>query len=204
MPKPRPLSPTEAAHTLAHRLGPRVDRVRQIATKLGIRPYHVFLVWEKWSGEERGEGDENVIARLELLPTPKVESIDAISLRLYSAGVLPVGSIRVRRISTLYTQDQLTGLVIPTQAFLKKNNPPTLTSASSLPAHKDHVDEPYEFFWLIQEDGRGDNPPLQWKYRISSTPYRKAGGVHWEVILERISEDNDRMGRSQIGNDRDP
>lgn len=103
MSRPRPLNPFEAKRSLANRLAPTADRVRQIATRLGIRPYRCFLVWTRFSGEDRGEGDENLIARVELLPTPKVSELTSQQLLLYGAGTLPTGSLRVEKVSATFT-----------------------------------------------------------------------------------------------------
>jgi len=180
MPKVQPLSAERAKHSLANRLGTRVDRLRQIATNLGIRPYRVFLVWEKYSGEERGVGDPIVVARHEILPTPKVSGIDSVARNPFGAGMLPVGSIRLDRVSTSMTRDELCGLMIPGR-------------------HEDHIPEPYSFYYEVIEDGRGDPCPLRDKYRLAATPMRQAGRVSWVVVLERESEDNQRNGSSRYG-----
>lgn len=176
MPKVKALTPAEARHTLAHRLGPRVDRIRQIATKLGIRPYRIFLTWEKWTGKERGEGDMKLVERMEILPTPKVEDLASVSFSLFAIGTFPVGTLRVSRISVAsFTYDMLTGHWVP------KN-------------HEDKIPEPYSFFYEVVEDGRGDDPAVRARYRLLGTPWRHAGGVHWKLLLERISPDLGRDG----------
>lgn len=130
------LSPAQASRTLAHRLAPRIDRLRQISTRLGVRPYNVNLVWGRWNGRARGEGVFSVIKSIPLLPNPKVEDLSAIALDPRSAGVLPVGSVRLTEISATYTHDMLIGLWVPTQ--------PT-----------DRLPENVEFFYELVEDGRG-------------------------------------------------
>jgi hypothetical protein len=181
MPKIRPLTPGQAGKTLAHKLGVGlVPRLRQLATNFGIRPYRCFLVWGKWTGEERGEGFDVELLRMEILPTPKVENLDALTFSLVNAGTLPVGSVRVSQISSYFTYDQLKGLMVPVQ-------------------HEDQVPEPYEFYWEVVEDGRGDNPPVRAKFRPASVPFRRAGKPDWTVILERISEDNLRSGANATG-----
>jgi hypothetical protein len=180
-----------------------VDRLRQLNTRMGIRPMRVFLVWERWSGSEGGEGTPTVIARMEILPTPKVESLDSISLRMMAAGVLPAGSIHVSEISVNYTEDQLLGFAIPSQAWVATENPPKTDSSTRIPAHSGHGKDRTDFYYEVAEDGRGDDPPARNKYRIADQPFRKAGDVQWIVTLERVSEDNDRRGRNQLGPDKD-
>lgn len=182
--KPRALSAIEAKGTLAHRLAKRVDGIRQIATRLGIRSRRVFLVWTKYDGAERGEGNEYEIGRLEILPTPRISDLTSVAFNPYSGGILPTGSVRVDRISALLTEDQLTGKMLPGAA-----------------QSGEELEEPYDFFWELVEDGRGDPNPDREKFRIVGHPFRKEAAVQWVVVLERISEDNDFNGFSSYGGD---
>lgn len=203
MPRPRPLTPRQAGATLAHRLAPRVDRLRQFATRFGVRPYRVWLVWTQWAGKERGEGKEGLVARMEILPTPKVQSLDNVSYRLFSGGTLPVGSVRITEISALFTSDQLRGIAIPSAKFAWENDPPRPASAHCLPARLDDkgLPDPLDFYWEVQEDGRGDDPADRMKFRLMATPHRHAGGVEWQALLERVSTDANRDGTSNDGYD---
>jgi hypothetical protein len=182
MPLPKPLTPGDAKDSLLHRLGSRVDRIRQFSTKFGNRPYRVFLVWTKYSGSERGEGTESEYKRIELLPTPKTMSMDHLTLNPMLVGVAPQGIVKLEEVSTTYTEDQLTGRNVPV-------------------THADHVPEAYDFFYEIVEDGRGDPLPVRTMYRIYSPPVRRPGKVDWLILLERMSEDRTRSGQSQIGSD---
>lgn len=173
MPKPRPLSPGEATNSFANRFSRVADNARQIATNLGLRPYRVFLIWTKWTGEERGEGDETEFRRIEILPTPKVNSLDNVTFGLFHAGTVPMGSLRVDRISATFTQDTLQGRIIPVPG-------------------EDTIPDPYGFFYEVVEDGRGDNPPQRAKFRLLNTPFRRAGKIDWTIMLERISADRER------------
>jgi hypothetical protein len=179
MPRIGPLTPAQAKATLAQRLGRVADNVRQIATILGARPYRVFLVWTKWSGQERGEGQEAEIRRVEILPTPRVANLDAITFSLYHAGTLPVGSVKVDRISVVsFSSDLLTGNYVPAE-------------------HEDFIPEPYEFMYEVVEDGRGDNPPTRSRFRLLSFPFRRATQVDWTIMLERVGEDRNRYAQGQ-------
>lgn len=205
MPFPRPLDPEQARHTLAHRLGRRVDRIRQFSTRFGLRPYRVSLVWTRWTGHERGQGTEREIpgGRIEILPTPQVLNIDGGIYSLMSGGTIPVGSVRVKRISTLYTMDQLVGFAIPTDEFTEENNPPRRSSAREQPPKPSVTDlpQPFDFHWEIREDGRGDDPSPRWRFRLLSWPWRHAGGVEWQAMLERVSDDDTRDGSPTSGFD---
>lgn len=182
MPKPRPLSGAQAKRSLAHRLGARADRLRQFNTRFGIRPYRVFLVWTRYGGQERGEGAERLVARVELLPTPKVVDLSSIALTGMAAGVIGIGTLRVSEISTCYTQDTLAGKFIPEY-------------------HEDRIPEPFDFCYEVVEDGRGDPLPVRGKYRLAAVPFRDAAKLQWTVLLERVAEDNHRDGSSRIGDD---
>lgn len=170
MPTPRPLRPFEAQRSLANRLSPMVDRLRQFSTKFGLRSRRVFLVWTHFTGEERGEGEERLVARVELLPTPKVSELVGQQLVLYAGGVLPTGTMRVERISARFTEAQLTGRAIPGRE------------------EGDAVPQPYDFFYEMVEDGRDGLSPLPFRYRLLGAPSRKEGGVSWTLLLERQQE----------------
>jgi hypothetical protein len=177
VPRPRPLTPEEARRTLAHRLGTRVaPRLWQLNTRFGIRPYRVWLVWSRWSGEERGEGSETICWRHELLPTPKLD-VSSIRYDGTPVGRVPMGTINVSEIVVTYTADELSGLMIPRP-------------------HEDVIPEPNDFYYEVVEDGRGDPCPLRAKYRLANQPMRDAENVMWRVQLERMSEDNLRDGSS--------
>jgi hypothetical protein len=185
----RALSPERARRTLANRLAPVGDRVRQIATRLGVRPYRVFLTWTQWTGPERGEGTENLYARLEILPTPRVQSLDKLAFSLYHAGTITVGSVQVDRISLVqFTEDVLRGKSFPNNPLPFGENP-----------QEKHIPQPYEFFWEIVEDGRGDDPPKRERFRLMNRPMRQAGKLQWVCWLERTSLDRTRQDQSAIG-----
>lgn len=185
----RALTPREAKRTLANKLGPLGDRARQIATRMGARPYRVFLTWVKWTGEERGEGNEELWARLEILPTPRVTSLDNLSFSLYHAGTIPVGSLKVDRISIRsFTEDILLGKALPGEPFPFGEN-----------KQEKHIPQPYEFFWEVIEDGRGDNPPKHSRFRPMNRPMRRAGKLDFSIMLERTSLDRTREDDSAIG-----
>lgn len=180
MPRPRPLTPREARHSLANKLGIKIgDRLRQLNTKFGLRPQRVWLVWREWSGGERGQGDVIEKKRIEILPTPKADSLDSVTYSVFHAGTVPAGSIKLSEVSLRLTYDELTGHMLPNGEL-----------------HTDNIPQPWEFYYELVEDGRGDPEPVHQRYRILSYPFRKAGAVMWSVMLERISEDDDRQGKS--------
>jgi hypothetical protein len=177
MPRVKALSPFEAKRTLVNRFGPRVDRLRQIATNFGLRPYRIWLVWDRYTGGEAGVGDCIEAMRIELIPTPVVKSMDGTMLQLMNAGMVPEGSVRITKISPRYTYDQLRGLWYPAR-------------------HEDALPEGTPFFYEVVEDGRGDSTPVRHRFRLLGLPHRDAGKLQWSLTLERVSGDNARDGDS--------
>jgi hypothetical protein len=177
--KIRPLTPSEAQRTFAQRFAKSADRLRQLNTNFGMRPYRVFLVWQVWSGSEVGEGDVTTVAECELLPTPLLSTMDAVALDPRSAGILPIGMLRITEVSIdRYTRDRLWGLDIPGVGRF------------------DHIPPLYSFFYEVREDGRGDCPPWRMKYRLANEPHRMTEQLMWQFAIERISEDRYRDGKS--------
>jgi hypothetical protein len=187
---------------MAHRLSRTVDRVRQIPVNLGLRPYRVFLVWERATGDERGEGKQVVMRRFELLPVPKVESLDALSLSLTAGGVVPLGSVRVSRITASLTKDILNGDSIPSVDQIAGCGCKVDTWA--LDKEWDHLPVKWTFYIEVVEDGRGDDTPTRQKFALASPPVRRAGKMDWTMVLERVSEEpSPHTGLSQLGDDVD-
>lgn len=179
MPRPKPLTDEQAQRSFANRFGRTADNLRQLATKFGIRPYRVFLVWQKWTGVERFEGDPVTLLELEILPTPEVQSLDSVAVNPLTAGMLQMGMVRVKEVSTSLTYEQLKGLAIPGQPLL------------------DHIPQPFSFFYELREDGRSGVKTVRRKYRLATEPTRDAGNVQWVLTLEKISEDRNRDGQSE-------
>ncbi len=174
MPKVRPLPPEKVGRTVVGRLGRVADKVRQVATNLGARPYRCFLVWTVASGEERGEGTTKEIKRLEILPTPRIKNLDAVTFNPYHAGVFPLGAIQVDEVTTSLTEDDLRGLTVPVV--------------------EDVVPERYDFYYEVVEDGRA-GPDVQVRpqsYRLLGQPFLDAENVQWVIRLERIAGDGPR------------
>lgn len=164
----------------------------------------MFLVWTSWTGEEVGEGDECIIARVELLPTPRISSFNALARRPYASGVFPEGSIIVDQISCgAYTDDVLKGLRIPretTSAPRADVGMPVNDRGNGEVATSKKVD----FWWEITEDGRGDNPSERKRFRVFGDVERKEGSLYFAVTLQAADEPLSRTGKPQIGvNDSD-
>lgn len=208
MPRPRPLPGGESAkRTLAHRLTRRADRLRQFYTRFGTRSKRVYLVWTRFTGVERGEGDEVELARVELLPTPRVSDLTAISHNPFRHGTYPEGSIRVDQISCgAYTEDNLMGLRVPGLEAVDVAPRPTRGTLVGGTVAAPTSDPRVDFFWEVVDDGRSAvaaEPPQESRkrYRLLGGPYRKETSLYWAANLQRVSEDLDRLGDTQIDDD---
>lgn len=176
--RPRPLTPAQARGSLANRLGRVVDRARQIDVRIGNRPYQVFLVWTKWEGAARGDGNQVVVCRHQLVPTPVVSDLTAMQKKPLSAGVALDGNLRITEISTTYTMDVLQGWTIPEKG-------------------EDQVPQPLDFFWEVVEDGRHCDPTERKRFRVSSAPFLDVPNQQWVVMLQKMGGDMGRDGQPQ-------
>ena len=61
------------------------------------------------------------------------------------------------------------------------------------------IPETYEFFYEVINSALVE--PSRAKFRLFSTPFLNAEKFGWEFVLERISEDRNSLGESQIGPD---
>ena len=170
----RPLGPGEMGNTLADKLSPMADRLRQIATKLGVRRYRVFMVHVMWSGTVRGAGLPKEISRREILPTPKVQDMEATTNVLRQFGLTEEGGLVVDEISAAFTEDDLIG---KTPDLVD----PTMTRTGTQNA---------DFFWEVVEARNTYPLPVPRLYRPSGVPMRKA--TCWRVSLTKINGDRAR------------
>ena len=184
----RALRPREAGKSLASKLAPAADRLRQLNTKFGIRPYRVFLCWTTFGGSETGEGYEELRQRVEILPTPCVESLDSVAFSPWHAGILPVGSVKVSEVSCVaYGEDILRGFDVK------------LIPGLDLRSVNVSIPEPWDFFYEVVEDKRGGDEPDRPRFRLANTPFRKAETQEWVFTLERTSRERTRADRSYFG-----
>jgi hypothetical protein len=158
-------------NTLCQKLIPLADGVRDLATQLGARPYRVFLVKTQWSEGERGLGIEEIIEETEILPVPKLSSMDGIALQLQSIGIDEIGTTKVSEISGRYTEDQLRGLGPGGEELPKDQN----------------------FYWEIVFM-RTDGEQPRRRFLPRGVPDYKPTRIQWEVTLLRASRDRQRDG----------
>lgn len=162
----------DIGRTVVGRLIPAVDRVRDIATKLGVRAYTVALVRTRWSGGARGEGQEIVESVDLILPTPRVSDVASITEQIEATGRTERGIVRVDQISGRYTEDTLLG-----------------NSVDGSGAEADQ-----QFWWEIQylPVSIGATAEIR-RFEIAKAPEYMAGKVYWKVYLRRAYSDRDRQ-----------
>jgi len=151
-----------------------VDCIRQIPVDLGARPYRVFWIWTRWSGEERGEGVESVVREEEILPTPKVAELNGVQLQLLDIGLDEAGAVQISQISPRYTENQLLGRNQDGSGVAKNET----------------------FSWEVRLD-KGDISDLKRRRRfmLKGVPSYKADSLMWSVNLVRAGADREHDGR---------
>ena len=164
--------PARFGSSLAQRLIPTVDGIRDLATSLGMRPYRVSIVRTRWSGGKRGSGVEQVVCETLIEPTPKVTDMSGVAEMLSPVGIDELGSIVVTQISGRYTEEFLRGI----------------GDDGKQPASDEQVY--YEVVFFKPGDGDGERR----RFTIKSAPSYRPGGVQWSVNLERTREARDRSG----------
>src|SRR5262245_21456888 len=99
----------EQPRTLGDQLVGIVDNARALATRFGLRPYRVFLVHGRWSGDRKGEGTFEVTVKRELVPVPVVRDMSAVRSALRAQGRVEEGDIVIDEISPRIPEDDLRG-----------------------------------------------------------------------------------------------
>ena len=158
--------------SLAPKLIPMVDRLRDLYSRFGLRNIRVRIVRTRWSGGVRGEGDEYVVSDLEILPTPKVSDLSALLEIIHPVGQDEVGSIQVSEISARYTEDQLVGL----------------DSDGTEPTEDQQV---YYETETVRLDGK---PGERRRFILAGVPSLSTSGLQWTVPLQRAHDGRDREG----------
>lgn len=158
--------------TLIGKLQPTADRLRDLTTRFGLRPYVVRLVRTAWTGGARGFGSEYVVGELTLLPVPKVSEIGAMERAMLEPGLAEQGSIRVSRISAdRYTENDLKG-------YDAAGNPPG----------------PEEQFFYEIEFATKTGAGVLRRFQLVGVPEYKPGRLCWNVTLARSHDDREANG----------
>ena len=168
------LNGMDLSRTLARQLIETVDSVRDLATQLGFRPYEVRMVRTKWSGGERGVGQEFVISDEPILPTPLLMGLDGVTRIVQPVGLDEIGACQVTQISGRYAEGFLTG-----------ND----TDGNPL-----DPDVQYYFEVVFPTPGSiADGAPRR-RFYASSAPTYDASKFEWRVNLQRSHSDRRNDG----------
>jgi hypothetical protein len=98
------------SNTLARKTIAVVDKLRDLNTRLGFRPYEVRVVRTRWTGGERGLGQEVTIWEEPILPTPLISSLDGVQRIVNIVGLDEVGSVKLSEVSGRYAEGYLSGV----------------------------------------------------------------------------------------------
>ena len=154
--------------TLARRLIPVADRMRDLPVRFGLRVYRVRIVLVRSSSGSRGVGVERVVEEREILPVPLVEGLDGITDDLEEVGRLQQGQIIVRGISGEYEEWWLQGR----------------------PDSEQQVPDGLAVFYEVEHV----QTRRKRRYVIASVPAWKADGLEWVVTLEAAANERTRRG----------
>ncbi len=164
-------APDDPEVSFAEQMGAVVDEARALVMELGLRPYRVWLVVVKWSGEEIGRGDPVVVRETELLPTPLWDSRPIYS-EMRSAGRVDQGQTRLREVSPRYTEDDIWGMFNPASGE--------------------------QVFVEVRHDARDGNTQRR-RHMVRGQPFRDATGFGWTVNLSTEQQARERDGSIETG-----
>jgi hypothetical protein len=165
------LDPTRMRESLVSKLVPTADKVRDLATKFGLRPYIVRIVRLRWSGGTRGRGIPSVLSETAILPTPRVFDIASQQEVTTPVGLDEFGTITVGEISGEYTEEDLFGQ----------------DSAGEIP-------QDVSVFWEVEFPRPDGEPARKRRFTISGAPEWRPGNLEWRVTLVRAREERTRKG----------
>ena len=163
------VEPGGLGKTLANRLIPVADKIRDLHTVFGGRVYTVTIYRTRWSGGRRGLGDETLIFQQPIRPTPRITDLGTLTQVLNPTGLDDAGTIQLTEISGRFTEDSLLGI----------------DSEGREPLETDHV------FYEIEFVGR---PSVRRRFEIRSTPSYKPYQFQWQITLQKTDEDRARDG----------
>jgi hypothetical protein len=172
------LTGREADRSLAADLGDVVDEARQTLTDLGMRPYRVFSVVERWSSGVVGRGTAKVISEVELVPPPFVD-FNPLKRKYGGAGSVERGEILLRKVSPRYTEDELFALMRP------------VTTAGEAAYIEIRADGRFE--------GAGGEGPKRRRFVVKGVPWLDQAKFEWVVRLFQQDNPRTRRGRPAGG-----
>ncbi len=154
----------EYNRTLARKLVPVADSLRDLLTKAGLRPYVLRLVWTEWTRGMRDEGTEEVVRMVQILPTPKVQAVETLEEVVRAVGTEEFGEILVTQISARYTENFLRGFG---------------EDGSETPANQ-------SFYYEIEfPNENGTFPGIKRRFTLQGAPALYPGRFGWELKLRK-------------------
>lgn len=147
-----------------------VDSIRDLYTCFGARAYKIVRVRTRWSGGRRGEGVEEVIEEVELLPTPLIDDLTTLINVASRVGGNEEGIIEVTEVSPRYSEDFLTG---------------KLSDGQETP-----TDE--QFYYEISLPQGGSF--IRRRFVLNSAPSKEPLAFQWKLELTKVDEDRSRRG----------
>jgi hypothetical protein len=184
-PGPCPSAPRETvfdvpnAECYSHSLGRLAigvaDRLRNLNTKFGMRPYVVRWVRSAWSGGIRSRGEESILCVETILPVPLLLDLKTLVRVVNPIGIDENGGVMVTEISGCYTEEHLRGLD---------------DDGTSIPADQNFY---YEIEFL-RADGR---PSDKRRFFPSGAPEYVPDDFCWTLKLERQRQDRRRDGSAR-------
>lgn len=168
------MRPGDVQNTLARKLIPVADSLRDLFTRFGGRPYTVRIIRTRWTGGGRGKGEEIITGELKILPTPLVMDLSALTEIIQPVGLDEVGGIRLTQVSGRYSEDQLRGLDFD-------GTPPDPDEQTF-----------YEIDFLNPAPGCSGSAKR--RFYIRSAPMYYSFRFQWELSLEKSHEDRARNG----------
>jgi hypothetical protein len=158
--------------TLARRFIPLADKLRDLMTKFGLRPYKVRIMRVKWSSGQRGVGVPSIVQEIHILPTPLISDLTSLQEIVHPVGLDEMGSIQLSEVSGTFTEDDLMGRG---------------SDGESIPSD----DEVFFEIEFPRPDGKAST---RRRFYMTSPPHYHAGRLQWIIRLERAHEDRDRSG----------
>jgi hypothetical protein len=159
--------------TLARRLVPVADSLRDLYTTFGLRPYVVNLIRTRWSGGKRGVGAELLVSDVAILPTPLLTDMSAVAEIVTPVGLDEFGEVLLQQISGAYTED-----------FLRGHDKEGRASPQDEQFY-------YEVEFPPPCEGRdGDRR----RFYMKGAPMYFADQFQWNIRLERARMDRNRAG----------
>lgn len=155
--------------TLVDSFGELVDDLRQIAVDFGLKPYRLFSIVTRWTGGEKGRGEELVVSEQELLPTPEVD-VAGLRGEMKSAGLNENGTLGVSEISPRYTEDDIYNLF-----------------------HCQPLPDGHFGFIELRMDCRDGNSRRR-RFVVSGAPQRRADRFDWTAKMIEQWQPRDRNG----------